>query len=194
MSDPIRTGNLKKREDKGELTWKKRFGVLYEDRLDWWKTDVDFQNGKKEHGRCPLNSECTTGEADAESKRSNTFFIERTRSNGKKQRFFFKADSAEDRGDWIKNLNSVISGEAKAASGGGSSDAPAGDAPAGDAPAGDAPAGDAPSGDAPAGDAPSGDAPAEDAPPAGDDAPPAEEPVSGDEAPGEEFEEEAGGD
>lgn len=174
MADPIRTGALKKREDKGEKLWKKRFGVLYEDRLDWWKTEEDFSSGKKEHGRCPLNNECATGDADAESKRSNTFFVERTRSNGKKQRFYFKAESADDRSSWISSLQQVMSGEggsgasAPAATGGDAPPAEGGDSGSGgeEPPAG----GDAP----PADDAP----PAEDAPPSGDEAPADEEPAA----------------
>jgi hypothetical protein len=161
MSDPIRTGPLKKREDKGEKLWKKRFGVLYEDRLDWWKTEEDFSSGKKEHGRCPLNKECATGDADAESKRSNTFFVERTRSNGKKQRFYFKAESAEDRTSWISSLQQVMSGEGGAgASGGGGGDAPA-DTPAEEGGGGSG------GEDAPPGDAPADEPPAEDAPASG---------------------------
>ena len=100
----------------GEKMWKVRFGVLFEDRLDWWKTEEAFNSGKKEHGRCPLNDGCASGDAQKEAKRSNTFFVERTRSNGKKQRFFFKAQDADDRDDWINQVTDVISGEAKSES------------------------------------------------------------------------------
>jgi len=166
MSDPIRTGPLKKREDKGEKLWKKRFGVLYEDRLDWWKTEEDFSSGKKEHGRCPLNNECATGDADAESKRSNTFFVERTRSNGKKQRFYFKAESADDRGSWITSVQQVIAGEASGGGGGGGAASSPSDAPPAEEGGGGS-GGEEPAGDAPAADAPSSDPPADDAPPSG---------------------------